>query len=56
MLPKLSYSVRKMLFYEALKCSCTLGVIDAILILIDPFFFQKNPFAWFLAVEIVLSA
>ena len=50
MVAKLSYSVRKILFYEALTCSRTLGSIDPILILIDPFF-KKNPFAWFFAVE-----
>ena len=42
MLAKLSYSVRKMLFYEALTCSCMLGIIDPILILIDPFFQKKS--------------
>ena len=41
MLAKLSYSVRKMLFYEALTCSRTLGIIDLILILIDPLFQNK---------------
>ena len=56
MLAKLSYSVRKMLFYEALTCSRMLGIIDPILILIDHFFSKKNPFAWFLAVDIVLPA
>ena len=30
MLAKLSYSVRKMLFYEALTCSCMLEIIDPI--------------------------
>ena len=35
MLAKLSYSVRKMLFYEALTCSCMLGIID-------PFFQKKS--------------
>ena len=39
---KLSYSVRKMLFYEALTCSRMLGIIDPILILIDHFFFKKK--------------
>ena len=41
MLAKLSYSVRKMLFYEALRCSRTLETVDPILILIDPFFSKK---------------
>ena len=50
MLAKLSYSVRKMLFYEALTCSYTLGILDPILIFIDPFV-KKNPFVWFLAVR-----
>ena len=44
MLAKLSYSVRKRLFYEALTSSRTLGIIDPILILIDSFL-EKNPFA-----------
>ena len=50
MLAKLSCSIRKMLFYEALTCSYTLGVLDPILIFIDPFV-KKNPFVWFLTVR-----
>ena len=49
MLAKLNYSVTKTFFYEALTNSHTLGIID-------PIYFKKNPFAWFLALEIVLSA
>ena len=46
---KLSYSVRETIFYEVLTFSCMLEIID-------PIFFEKDPFAWFLAVEIVLPA
>ena len=49
MLAKLSYSVTKMFFYEPLRSSHPLGIID-------PIHFEKNPFARFLAVEIVLPA
>ena len=42
MLATLSNPVGKMLFYEALTCSFTLGICDSILILIDPFFQKKS--------------
>ena len=47
MLAKLSYSVRKTPFYEALTYSRMLEIIVLYVL-------EKNPFAWFLAVEIVL--
>ena len=42
MLAKLSYSIRKMLFFEALTCSYTLGILDPMLIFIDPFVKKKS--------------
>ena len=41
-LAKLNYSFREILFYERLTCSRMLGIIDAILIHIDPFFQKKS--------------
>ena len=42
MLAKLSYSVRNTIFHEALTFNRPLGIIDPILIPIDPFFLKKK--------------
>ena len=46
----LNYAIllEKHFFYEALTCSGMLGIVDP--------FLEKIPFAWFLAVEILLPS